>query len=268
MRKLILHITPFFICLLFSFQIIFGQTFHKEIPESPNPPKLVNDFAQMLSPQETLNLEAKLLAFEKKTSNEITVVTVMELGDLDVATFAHELGRKWDIGKDKKRNGVILLASKNDRKINISPGYGLSGALPDITCNRIIRNFIVPNFRNENYYEGIDQATTAIMEATQGEFIADEVPAASGDGMFIFFLIFFMIIVFLFYYISSRRKGVYVSRRGYKYNDNGWDVPMGGFGGFGGFGGGNSGSSGDSGGFGGFGGGGDGFDGGGASGSW
>lgn len=246
------------------------QEFHKVIPDLPATPRLVNDFADMLSDGEEAQLETRLLNFEKESSNEVTIVTVTDLGDMDVSEFALELGRKWDIGKEKKKNGVLLLVSKNDRKVNISPGYGLSGALPDITCGRIIRENIVPHFKQGDYYQGLEEAITRIIQATKGEFTADEVPQVKISPILVLFILILCFgLIFVFFYSIRNHKNVYVSRRGYRQHDRwgsgGW-FGGGGFGGFGGggFGGGNSGG----GGFGGFGGGGGGFDGGGASGSW
>ena len=263
MRHLIVRTLTIFIgILLLSIFCLQAQTtYHKGIPDLPATPRLVNDFAGMLTPEEVNLLETKLLNFEKTSSNEVTIVTVTDLDDLEVSEFALELGRKWDIGKEKKKNGVLLLDSKNDRKINISPGYGLSGVLPDITCGRIIREYIKPNFKNQAYYKGFDEATTAIISATQGEFSNDELKPKKTSGVFTFLKIIVIIIVIILYFFFRRNsRNIYVSRRGYRYNDGGsW-------GGFGGFGGGGSDSGG--GGFGGFGGGGGGFDGGGASGDW
>lgn len=264
------HIFFLFVFLLFNQNGVFGQTsYHKAIPDLPAHPRLVNDFADMLSEGEEMQLESKLLNYETESSNEITIVTVTDLDGMDVSEFATELGRKWDIGKEKKKNGVIVLASKNDRKINISPGYGLSGVLPDIICGRIIRDEIVPNFKAGNYYQGFDDATNSIIAASKGEFTNDDEQQSNEvSPVFLFIMILFVFgLLFLFFYLRRNSKNIYVSRRGYKYDNDGWGRGGGWFGGFGGggggFGGGNSG-----GGFGGFGGGGGGFDGGGASGSW
>lgn len=256
-------------CFLFETTVVARQEFHKAIPDLPATPRLVNDFADMLSEGEETQLETRLLNFEKESSNEITIVTVTDLGEMEVSEFAMELGRKWDIGKEKKKNGVLLLVSRNDRKVNISPGYGLSGALPDITCGRIIRENIVPHFKQGNYYQGMDEAVSRMIQATKGEFTGEDLPPIKVSPLLILFLfLVFFGVVFLFFYFIRNRKQIYVSRRGYRQRD-GWGSGSGWFGGgfgSGGFGGGFGGGGG--GGFGGFGGGGGGFDGGGASGSW
>ncbi|MEZ5045473.1 MAG: TPM domain-containing protein [Chitinophagaceae bacterium] len=244
-------------------------TYHSVIPNVPNPPRLINDLANMLSDFEEESLEKKVLDFEKESSNEISVVTVDTLGGLEVSQFANELGRKWNIGKASKKNGVLLLISKKDRKINISPGYGLSGVLTDVICGRIIRNHITPNFKQGNFYLGIDEAVDALIAGSKGEFTNDEYQSEEAGSLLpIVFLLLFMFFFFFLFYKMRNHRNIYVSRRGYKYDETGWgSLPRSGTGWFtsGGWG---DNDGGGGGGFGGFGGGGGGFDGGGASGSW
>lgn len=266
------------ICLFIAFLITqsngFSQVdangFHTFIPDPPNPPMLVNDFGDMLSPEQEFSLESKLLKYEQSTSNEIVLVTVSSLNDMEISEYTLETGRKWDIGKAKKKNGVLMLASSGDRKIWIAPGSGLSGVLPDIVVGRIVRNSVIPRFKEGNYYGGFDAGLEAIMAAARGEFTSDETIRAKPIPVWmgVFLIIMFGLLFFVVFYLMSKAKGVYVSRRGYKYDDAGWGGGgwFGGGSGGGSWGGGNSSSGG--GGFGGFGGGGGGFDGGGAGGSW
>jgi uncharacterized protein len=253
-----------------GFSQVDANGFHTFIPDPPNPPMLVNDFGDMLSPEQEFSLESKLLKYEQTTSNEIVLVTVSTLNDMEVSEYALETGRKWDIGKAKKKNGVLMLASSGDRKIWIAPGSGLSGVLPDIVVGRIVRHYIIPRFKEGNYYGGFDAGIEEIMAAARGEFTSDETIRAKPIPVWmgVFLIIMFGILFFVVFYLMSKAKGVYVSRRGYKYDDAGWGGGgwFGGGSGGGSWGGGNSSSGG--GGFGGFGGGGGGFDGGGAGGSW
>jgi uncharacterized protein len=253
-----------------GFSQVDANGFHTFIPDPPNPPMLVNDFGDMLSPEQEFSLESKLLKYEQTTSNEIVLVTVSTLNDMEVSEYALETGRKWDIGKAKKKNGVLMLASSGDRKIWIAPGSGLSGVLPDIVVGRIVRHYIIPRFKEGNYYGGFDAGIEEIMAAARGEFTSDETIRAKPIPVWmgVFLIIMFGILFFVVFYLMSKAKGVYVSRRGYKYDDAGWGGGgwFGGGSGGGSWGGGNSYSGG--GGFGGFGGGGGGFDGGGAGGSW
>jgi uncharacterized protein len=242
---------------------LFAQI-EKELPQRPTPPRLVNDFTGTLSADQTQTLEQKLVAFDDSTSNQIAIVIVESTGDRDIADFAFALGRAWGIGNKEFNNGVLLLIAKNDRKIFIATGYGLEGALPDATAKKIIEEEIKPNFRENDFYRGLDEGTHAIMLATMGEYKAPKNYKSKDEDGIPGILI--LLIVFIIIFIIRRGGGGgggYYNRGGYKRSQGPGGIfwlPGSGSG-FGGFGGGSSG-----GGFGGFGGGS--FGGGGAGGSW
>jgi uncharacterized protein len=246
----------------------------QNFPPKPNPPKLVNDLADVLSPDEEARLERKLVAYDDSTSNQVAILTIKTLDGYPIEEYALKIFRDWQIGNKNTNNGVLIVAAIEDRQIRIEVGYGLEGAIPDITANQIIRNDIAPAFRSGDYYEGFDKASESIIKAAAGEYKA---PAGYGKktgqggkgigGLIIAF------IVIIFILINKNRGGGgggFMSRRGYR---GGWLGPailasmLGGGGrGGGGWGGSGGGWSGGGGGFGGFGGGSSG--GGGASGSW
>ena len=238
------------------------------IATPPSPPKLVNDYANILTTDQKVALENKLVEFDKTTSTQITIVIVPSLEGKDIADAATELGRKWGVGGQKNNNGVVLMVSYGDRKLNISPGYGLEKVLPDITCQQIIDGAIKPNFKGQDYYRGLDEGTDAIIQASRGEFKA---PAGyyKKKGLSrgkVFLAIIIVIILLSLISRGGGGGGGFMSRRGYR-GFNGpaiFPFPIGGGGGSS-WGGGDSGSSGG-GDFGGFGGGS--FGGGGASGDW
>ncbi len=254
--------------LLFLFVSLFavaqqGQNFSidKVISKPPSPPKLVNDYANILTPDQNQALERKLYQFDDSTSNQITVIIVPRLDGKDIADVAIELGRNWGVGNKKNNNGVILLISKEDRKLNISPGYGLEKSLPDLICQQIIENIIVPDFKGNDYYAGINHGTDAIIQATKGEFKAPENYNRKGKSFGLGKIIFFIIIIVVFLAISGGGGS------GGSLMSNGGAFLLGSLlGGAGRGGGGFGGGGGSSGGFGGFGGGS--FGGGGSSGSW
>ena len=254
-----------FIFLLISFCV--QAQIDKVIPARPNPPKLVNDYAEKLTPEQEHALEAKLVAYNDSTSSQITVVTIGSLKGYDIAEYGLALGRKWGVGGKQYNNGVIVLVSLEDRLARIEVGPGLEGAIPDITAKSIIDNAIVPNFRSENYYRGLDQATDLVIKAAAGEYKAPQGygKKSSGKGIGAGAIIFILALIFLFSGRGGGRgKGGMISRRGYRDVGAAWIIGslLGGSGrGGGGFSGGGGG-----GGFGGFGGGS--FGGGGASGSW
>jgi len=157
--------------LLLLSLVSFGD--EKDFPPRPTPAKLVNDLAKTMSPDQVAQLEQKLVDFDKTTSTQITIVTIKNLGGYEVAQYAVELANRWGIGQKGKDNGVLLLASIDDRRVNISTGYGLEGALPDATSGRIIRNEIAPAFKQGDYFGGFSKGADAIIAATKGEYKAD-----------------------------------------------------------------------------------------------
>src|SRR3979411_2903503 len=119
----------FLLFTLFSFTGSFAQN----ILPKPNPPRLVNDVAHVLSAEQVDILEHKLVALDDSTSNQIAVVLIKTLADYPIEEYAVKLFREWGIGNKKTNNGVLIVAAIDDRKIRIEVGYGLEGAIPDIT---------------------------------------------------------------------------------------------------------------------------------------
>ncbi|MFZ9662033.1 MAG: TPM domain-containing protein, partial [Chitinophagaceae bacterium] len=146
----------------------------KKLPEAPSPMRLVVDQTGTLTADQIDALERKLVAYDDTTSNQIAIVIITTTGDYDIGEFATALGRKWGIGNKKSNNGVLLLVAKDDRTVFIAPGYGLEGALPDITCKQIISDVIVPQFKGNDFFRGLDEGTDLIMKAAAGEYTPPE----------------------------------------------------------------------------------------------
>ena len=245
-----------------------------DIPARPSPPRLVNDYTGTLAPGERDALERKLSAYDDSTSTQIAVVLVPTTDGVAPVDYATEILRAWGVGQAGRDNGVVLLVALQDRELFITTGFGAEGALTDARSGRIVRDILVPSFRQGQFFAGIDRATDAMMAALDGEF--DAMPSAQpggGDGlaeaMFLVLVIFLILFV-----LASRQKGgpSPPSSGGGRRRSRSPGVIVvpgfgGGFGGGSGFGGGGFGGGGfGGGGFGGFGGGFGG--GGGAGGSW
>ena len=267
MRKIKLFgISPFVLTILFFLQALLfaNNALAQNIIAKPNPATLVTDVAGVLTPEQKQALENKLVAIDDSSSNQIAVVIIPSLDGYPKEEYATKLFREWGIG-GKKNNGILLLVAINDREIKIEVGYGLEGAIPDITAINIIDNFIKPAFRAGNYYEGIDQATDNIAKAAVGEY-KEARPKKSkskskGSGG-----LFLIILIIIFVILRSGRGGGGSNIGGGGFSDVATGMLLGSLLGGGGRGGGGWGDSGGGGGFGGFGGGSSG--GGGAGGSW
>ena len=228
----------------------------QNFPVKPNPPRLVNDLANVLSAEENNSLEQKLVAYSDSTTTQIAIVIIETLDGAEVGSYAAELGEKWGVGTKKNLNGIMILMAKKERKVTIRTGYGVEEKLGAVTCDHIIKNKLIPNFKNGNFYKGFDAATDEIMQRLSGMYVNDN-DETSDDGLPIWVIVLIVLVAFFVLPLISGKRG-----GGTTYGSRGYRNYGGGLGGFGGFGGG----GGSSGGFGGFGGGG--FSGGGASGGW
>lgn len=244
---------------IFSFASVVAQT----VLPKPNPPRLVNDAANVLSPEQVEILEQKLVALDDSTSNQIAVVLIKSLGDYAIEDYAVKLFRDWGIGNKKTNNGILIIAAIDDRKVWIEVGYGLEGAIPDVTASSIYRNEIVPRFKEQNYYRGIDDAINALSKAAAGEYtIKKEKKARGGSGGSLFTVAFILLVIILIIGRSGRGGGGGIGggRSGFgsiaeavilssllnggRSGGGGWGGGDSGGGGFGGFGGGSSGGGG------------------------
>lgn len=258
-----------FLLILLFFSVCAFSQIDKVIPAAPNPPKLVNDYANLLTKEQADYLESKLVAYDDSTSNQFAIVVVKDLGGYDANEYATALGRKWGVGGKQFNNGVVILiatgGSEGNRDAYIAPGYGLEGAIPDITAKTILENELIPNLKNGEYYRGLDETVDALIKAAAGEYKAPQGYGKRGDkGPSVFKIILLMIVIWalLGVFSSGGRGGGMMSRRGYR----GWGGPFWTGGSAWSGGGGWSGGGSSGGGFGGFGGGS--FGGGGAGGKW
>lgn len=253
-----------------------SRIFSQNIPDRPVPPRLVNDFAGMLKSEEVNALERKLVAFNDSSSTQIAIVIVPKLDGYDKSDYAQRLAEKWGIGQKGLNNGVLILikpkTADSNGEVFIAQGYGLEGAIPDITCEEIVDNEILPAFRINDYYGGLSNATNTLISLARGEFSAEQYGQSAkksrGKKMPVGPIIFIIFIIIVL--ISGRSGGSHnknISTGGLPFwvlmgmMGSGRGSHGGSWGGFSGGGGGSGG-----GGFGGFGGGS--FGGGGAGGSW
>lgn len=226
--------------------------------------RLVYDSVELLPKVRREALNNKLVAYADSTSTQIAVVIVNAVpGGQDINSFAAEIGYDNGIGQKGKDNGVLILLAYGLRQVSIQGGDGIQAKMPAVIEQLIIDREMLPYFKANDYYAGLDNGTNAIIRVLAGQYQAEpkvnEIPIQG-----IVFLLFFLFLLFSSYsnrhddhdevIISHDGRRVY--RRVTGRFGGGFGIPMGGGGG--GFSGG--------GGFGGFGGGG--FGGGGASGSW
>lgn len=254
----------FLILVLISVGSALAQT--DGIPERPNPPRLVNNlskaFPDFISSQEQALLDKKLQDFANQTSNQIEIVIVDDFAGLEAYDYATRLGQKWGVGQAKSDNGIIILVKPTEQhQLFIAPGYGLQGAIPDLTTKQIRENEMNPYLKKGENFAALDKGTDVLMSLAKGEYNSDAYGKKKSKKKLPFQLIVIIIIIVVVVILGSKKGG----SGGGGGLSMGTSFLLGSILG-GGFGGGGSSGGGDSGGFGGFGGGG--FGGGGSGGSW
>ncbi len=242
-------ILPTCFTILFATSISLAQEF-------PQAKGYVNDYAHVLSAESWSKITNLCREVEEKTGAQIAVVTVKSVGESTVAEYVNRLFEQWGVGKKGQDNGVMLFLAYGERKVRIEVGYGLEGALPDITTGRILDNYIIPEFRRGDYNAGLVGGATAIAGLVAKEAGVTITGAPSprlersrsrrneGSG----FSLLQLLILFLVFGGSRWLwpllfAGTFGGRRGRGGWHGGWGGGFGG-GGFGGFGGGSSGGGG------------------------
>lgn len=154
----------------------------------------VTDQTGTLNATEIQTLGIKLEQFKRETSNEIAVLLVPTVEPYTIEEYSIAVARDWGVGRKGINNGVLFIIAINDRQMRFEIGTGLEGAIPDITAKQIIDDIARPHFRNGDFFIGIDESLTAIMQAAKGEYntpvqVADTTTNGnSGDFMYILVL--------------------------------------------------------------------------------
>lgn len=200
----------------------FIKAIGQDIPAQPNPPLLVSDFVMKLKPEERNALEQKLRGYRDSTSTEIAIVIVKNTGESDPYDYAMKIAKTWGVGAKNKNNGVLLLWATETRKIRIVTGRGIEDVLPDAICKRIINTILVPNFKQQQWYQGLNEATDEMIQRASGEFKSDA--TSDDDSPLGFFIIVILIILFIVISIIISKRGGGGGRGGYR--GGGWTPPI------------------------------------------
>jgi uncharacterized protein len=166
----------------------------------------VVDQADLLRPEQEVDLTTKLAALEQQTGRQMVVATVNSLGDQEIADYSTALGRHWKIGDEKLDDGVVMVVAPNERKVWVATGYGAEGYLPDILIGRIIRDTILPRFKDGDMAGGIVAGADAVIGQLQlspeeAQQRVQEVSAAERDSRDDFNPIPVIFIVVMFFVI-------------------------------------------------------------------
>lgn len=190
-----------------------GAAHAQNIPQPMSPPRLVNDYAGLFSGAQKQQLEDSLVAFDRATSTQIAVVTVNDLDGYAASEYATRILEKWGVGRKDKDNGVVMLVKPRNEygggEVFIAVGYGLEGALPDVTAGRIIDNEMMPYLRlpSPDYFAAVAAGTAAVRAAVRGEYTASAKPGGGDAIDWITGLLSVGVMVFIIVLLNRSYKG-------------------------------------------------------------
>lgn len=180
-----------------------------DIPPKPKFQTSVYDYIDLLQTHQKKDLERKLIKYSDTTSTQIVVAIISSTKGENINYLGANWLTEWGIGQKGKDNGILIILAKDDRKIGINTGYGVEHLLTDAMSKRIIERDIIPFFKRNDYYGGLNRGTYVIFEVLNGEYKGSR--KSDNDFPIGFFLIFIFIFFIILISISKNRRG---GRRG------------------------------------------------------
>lgn len=144
----------------------------------------VTDLTQTLTSEQQNQLEAKLSVFEQQSGSQVAVLMVPSTQPEDIAQYSIRVVDAWKLGREKPDDGLLILVAKNDHKMRIEVGYGLEGAIPDLTAKRVITEVMAPSFKQNDFYGGINNATDKLIALISGEQLPAPNKQVAGNNGF------------------------------------------------------------------------------------
>jgi uncharacterized protein len=129
----------------------------------------VTDVTSTLTPSQINSLEQKLKEFEARKGSQIAILIIPSTQPEAIEQYSLRVVEKWQLGRKKIDDGILLLVAKEDRRLRFEVGYGLEGAVNDLTAKRIISEVITPYFRQGLFYEGINAGIDRLIRVVDGE---------------------------------------------------------------------------------------------------
>ncbi len=180
--------------LLIVSQLAYAQFTIPAKPSEANP-DAVYDYIGLLSRDQKASLENKLIRYSDTTSTQIVVAIIATSNGESLDLLGAQWGQKWGIGQANEDNGILILLAKDDRRVDINTGYGIESIISDRDAEQIINRIMIPQFRNGNFYAGLDQATDAIFQGLQGNFQGSRKSSSDFPIQAVIMIIFFIIIL-------------------------------------------------------------------------
>jgi uncharacterized protein len=127
-------------------------------------------------------LEQQALALQQRKGSQLQVLMIPSTQPEDIEQYTQRVFDAWKLGRKGIDDAVLIVVAKDDRKVRIQPGYGLEGAIPDITAGRVIREYMAPKFRSGDYAGGLVDATAQLVKLIDGEPLPEPISEQGSDN--------------------------------------------------------------------------------------
>ncbi len=144
-----------FLCLFFFFAVL-------TINAQPGDKAWVNDYIALLTTEQKTVLSNELQALEDSVGSQVVVMIIDTLEGMEISDFSLLIANSWGIGRKDYDDGVLILLSMKDRQMRIEVGLGLEKIIPNETAEDIIKNEMIPEFREQKFYAGLLAAVQRI----------------------------------------------------------------------------------------------------------
>ncbi len=171
--------TPRILFALIALAGVFSARADQPVPALTSP---VTDVAGLLTAAQSSALAAKLRAFEARKGAQVALLIVKTTEPETIEQYARRVLDVWKLGRKGIDDGALLLVAVDDHALRIETQYGLEGVLPDVIASRIIRETIVPQFKAQNYYDGINAGIDRMLSVIDGEQLPEPEPAWQRPG--------------------------------------------------------------------------------------
>ena len=204
------------VCRRFLFSVLltlcsihfgFSQFNIPDKPKKTAEQTSVYQYTPLLSESQKSSLEQKLIKYSDSTSTQIVVVIISSTQGENINYLGAQWGEKWGIGQAKEDNGVLIILAKDDRKIAINTGYGMEHLLTDAMSKRIIELDIIPYFKQNDYYGGLNRGVDAVFEVMTGEYKGTRKENTSEEFPGGFIILLFIIFIIVMISISKKNQG-------------------------------------------------------------
>ena len=131
----------------------------------PKPIGIINDYGKIFTESQRTELSKILYDYEIETTRQIVVVSIDSIKPYnDIQKYATDLGQTWGVGTSEKNNGLTIVFCNPCRQIGIATGTGTELILNNEICKEVLKETIIPEFKNGDYYNGIKKGIIELIE--------------------------------------------------------------------------------------------------------